>query len=168
LHLKRATLALRNFRADSLALSRWRLSVAALVHRHRCAGALAGVCRHRHAVAPALVVLSLWRIAAVALVHVGIVALRLGINALCLGTATMVRLNVFSYFTAGCQLAISRKEKQTDTASSCVYGNEYTYMHRQPRCRGFLRAAGLVLCQILCVRWLTCINAPRRRQPTKA
>jgi hypothetical protein len=48
----------------------WRFGVAALVHRHRRAGALA------------LTALSRWRIDVVARVHAGTVALRLGFAAL--------------------------------------------------------------------------------------
>jgi hypothetical protein len=80
--------AARNYRAGSSVLPRWRLGVAALVHRYRRAGASVCAYRHRNAAASALAVSSIWRIVAVALVHVGIVAMRLGTVALRLGIET--------------------------------------------------------------------------------
>jgi hypothetical protein len=69
LRLDIATPAPRNFRSGSLAPSRWRLGVTALVHWHRRAGA------------SALTALLCWRIGVSALIDVAI-ALRLDIAAL--------------------------------------------------------------------------------------
>jgi anti-sigma-K factor RskA len=76
--------------ADTWTMSRWYLGIVALAPRrccacacrHRYADTSAGAYRHQHAAALDMTALSRWRIAVVAMAHVGIVALRLSIAAM--------------------------------------------------------------------------------------